>query len=118
MKITRVKTEHFRWPRHTPITNGLHTYTHSSLGLVRVETNEGIFGIGLGSLSPEVEASIVRFGSEIEGQDPLDVERLWHSMWVPKLVGRRGLTTRAISAIDIALWILEPRWQACPCTSC
>ena len=27
-------------------------------------------------------------------------------MWLPKLVGRRGLSTRVISAIDIALWDL------------
>ncbi len=114
MQITRVATEHFRWPRHTPIANGLHTYTHSSLGLVRVETDAGVVGIGLGSLGAEVEAAIARFGSEIQGQDPLDVERLWHAMWVPKLVGRRGLTTRAISAIDIALWDLRAKVAGMP----
>ncbi len=38
------------------------------------------------------------------GEDPVNVERLWARMWVPKLIGRRGLTTRAISAIDIGLW--------------
>ncbi len=114
MQITSVATEHFRWPRHTPITNGLHTYTHSSLGLVRIETDEGVTGIGLGSLGPEVNAAIVRFGSELRGQDPLDVERLWHDMWVPKLVGRRGLTTRAISAIDIALWDLRSKVAGMP----
>jgi L-alanine-DL-glutamate epimerase-like enolase superfamily enzyme len=30
-------------------------------------------------------------------------------MWVPKLVGRRGLTTRAISAVDIGLWDLRAK---------
>ena len=30
-------------------------------------------------------------------------------MWVPKLVGRRGQTTRAISAIDIGLWDLRAK---------
>lgn len=114
MQITRVVTEHFRWPRHKPIANGLHTYTHSSLGLVRVETDAGVTGMGLGSLGAAVEASIARFGSEIQGRDPLDVERLWHDMWVPKLVGRRGLTTRAISAIDIALWDLRAKVAGMP----
>ena len=28
-------------------------------------------------------------------------------MWRPKLVGRRGITTRVISGIDIALWDIK-----------
>ena len=28
-------------------------------------------------------------------------------MWRPKLVGRRGITTRIISGIDIALWDIK-----------
>ena len=114
MKIVQIATELFRWPRRKPITNGLHTYTHSSLGLVRVETDQGLTGIGLGSVSSVVEAAIERFAAELIGEDPLDVERLWHAMWVPKLVGRRGLTTRAISAIDIALWDLRAKQAGMP----
>ena len=37
----------------------------------------------------------------------MNVERLWNKMWVPKMIGRRGLTTRVISGIDIALWDLR-----------
>jgi len=48
------------------------------------------------------------------GQNPLDHERLWHAMWVPKLIGRRGLTTRAISTIDIALWDLKAKAAGMP----
>ena len=35
MKITSITTEEFRWPRHTPIRNGKHTYTHSGLLALR-----------------------------------------------------------------------------------
>jgi D-arabinonate dehydratase len=35
-------------------------------------------------------------------------------MWVPKLIGRRGLTTRAISAIDIGLWDLRAKVAGLP----
>ena len=49
MKITDIVTESYSWPRAKPITNGKHTYTHSGLGLVKIETDEGITGIGLGS---------------------------------------------------------------------
>lgn len=114
MKITHILTERFRWPRHKPITNGLHTYTHSTLGVVRIETDAGLTGIGIGSLDPIVEAAIHQFAPALVGQDPLDVERHWHGMWVPKLVGRRGMTTRAISAIDIGLWDLRAKWARMP----
>lgn len=114
MRITRVVTENFRWPRHTPITNGLHTYTHSGLGLVSVETDEGLTGLGLSSQGAEIDAAIDRFGRQIQGEDPLDVERIWHALWVPKLVGRRGMTTRALSAIDIALWDIRAKVAGMP----
>lgn len=114
MKITRITTEAFRWPRHKPISNGLHTYTHSGLGLVKIETDEGITGIGLGSEGAIAEATIRHLTPMLIGEDPIDVERLWHKMWVPKLIGRRGMTTRAISAIDIGLWDIRAKVAGMP----
>ena len=87
-----------------PIRNGKHTYTHSGLGIVKIETDENVTGIGLGGTGLVGQATIEGLKHELIGEDPIDVERLWHKMWVPKIVGRRGLTTRAISAIDIGLW--------------
>ncbi|MEZ4618698.1 MAG: hypothetical protein R2867_24730 [Caldilineaceae bacterium] len=34
---------------------------------------------------------------------------MWHDLWVPKLIGRRGMTAQGISAIDIALWDLQAK---------
>src|ERR1700682_3492797 len=116
MKITSISTEEFSWPRHTPIRNGKHTYTHSGLGIVRIETDEGITGIGLGSTGLVGQATIQSLQSELIGEDPIDVERWWHKMWVPRLVGRGGLTPRAISAIDIGLWDIRAKWRGCRCT--
>jgi D-arabinonate dehydratase len=114
MKITQISTAVYRWPRHKPITNGKHTYTHAGVGLVTIETDEGITGTGLGSINPIVQAAIEHFTPQLLGEDPLDVERLWHKLWVPKLVGRCGLTTRAISAIDIGLWDLRAKVAGMP----
>ncbi len=114
MKITHIATEQFRWPRHKPITNGLHTYTHSGLGLVRIDTDAGLTGIGIGSLDATVCAAIDEFAPALIGENPLSVERLWHKMWVPKLIGRRGKTTRAISALDIGLWDLRAKAAGMP----
>jgi D-arabinonate dehydratase len=114
MKITSITTESYRWPRPKPITNGKHTYTHVTLGLVKVETDAGLVGVGLGAGHPVVEAAIAHFTPQLIGQDPRHVERIWHMLWVPKLVGRRGMTTRAISAIDIALWDLRAKVAGMP----
>ena len=41
------------------------------------------------------------------GEDPFDVERLWDIMWRSTLYyGRKGLVVHAISAVDLALWVL------------
>jgi L-alanine-DL-glutamate epimerase-like enolase superfamily enzyme len=114
MRITAIGVQEYRWPRRTPITNGKHTYTHEDLGVVRVETDEGVTGIGLGGTGLAGKATIEQLAAGLRGEDPIDVERLWHAMWVPKLVGRRGLTTRAISAIDIALWDLRAKVAGLP----
>ena len=114
MRIVDIKTEAYTWPRNTPISNGRHTYTHADLGLVKIETDAGITGIGLGGGGPVGRATIEQLKPELLGEDPIDVERLWHRMWVPKLVGRRGLTTRAISAIDIGLWDIRARVTGLP----
>jgi D-arabinonate dehydratase len=118
MKITDVRMEVYRWPRHKPIRNGLYTYTHSGVNVVIIETDEGVTGIGLsGGIqdAPEVGVAMVNhFKQVLLGRDPLDHERHWYEMWRPKLVGRRGITTRIISGIDIALWDVKGKVAGLP----
>jgi L-alanine-DL-glutamate epimerase-like enolase superfamily enzyme len=114
MKITDVTTETYRWPRRKPISNGMHTYTHTGLRLVKIQTDEGTTGVGVCAINGIIQATIEHLKPELIGEDPIDVERLWHKMWIPKLVGRRGMTTRAISGIDIALWDLRAKVAGLP----
>jgi D-arabinonate dehydratase len=114
MKITGITTEQYRWPLARPIANGKHTSTHAGLALVKIETDEGITGIGLGGAGAVGQATIETLTPQLIGEDPIDVERLWHKMWVPKLIGRRGLTTRTISAIDIGLWDIRAKVAGLP----
>ena len=112
MKITNVSYESYRWPRPRPIRNGKYTYTHGGLNVVKIATDEGVTGIGLGGggLSQAVNREMVAaFAPLLVGEDPICVERLWDKMWKPKLVGRRGISTRVISALDIALWDIRGR---------
>ena len=114
MKITGIAFEEYRWPRTKPITNGRHTYTHVDYALVRIATDDGVTGIGLGHGGAIERAAIAHLAPLLIGADPVDVERIWHRMWVPKLTGRRGLVTRAISAIDIGLWDLRGKIAGLP----
>jgi L-alanine-DL-glutamate epimerase-like enolase superfamily enzyme len=114
LKITSVTMEEYRWPRARPITNGKHTYTHVNYALVKIATDEGITGIGLGHGGSIERATVEQLAPLLLGEDPVRVERLWARMWVPKLIGRRGITTRAISAIDIGLWDIRAKLAGLP----
>lgn len=114
MKITKIGTREYRWPRHKPIANGKHTYTHVNFAVVEIETDDGITGVGLGGAGRIERATIEHLTPLLIGEDPIDVERLWHKLWVPKLVGRRGLTTRAIAALDIGLWDIRAKYARLP----
>src|SRR4051812_50092915 len=104
MKITNITTETFRWPRKVTISNGKHTYTHSGMRLVKIETDEGTTGVGVCAVQSIIQATIEHLTPLLIGEDPIDVERLWHKMWVPKLIGRRDMTTRAIGGGEHAPW--------------
>ncbi len=117
-KITNITGECYRWPRRQPMSNGLYTYSLTGLNVVSIETDDGVTGVGLASgihEAPDVNMSILEYLKKgLIGKDPLDNERHWYNMWRPKLVGRRGITTRVISGIDIALWDLKAKLANMP----
>ena len=103
MRITEITHRTYQWPRRKPIRNGMFTYTNVTLSVVEIETDAGLVGLGLGGVNHSL---LEQFKPLLIGEDPVNVERLWHALWVPKLVGRRGTETRTISSLDIALWDL------------
>ena len=110
MKITKVSTEKYKWPKAKPIQNGKTTFTHNSLNLVCIETDEGITGYGT-----SYELNFVdRLGALLIGEDPLNNEKLWKRMYVPKFLGRKGNSLWSISAIDIALWDIRGKYYNTP----
>jgi len=89
--------------------------------LVKVHTDEGIFGIGESDSSPLVIKSLIEtpnsnlacFGLKelLIGEDPLEIQYLWDKMYTySNYVGRRGAGIHAISAIDIALWDIKGKY--------
>lgn len=126
MRITRVtatkirapKPQQASWLSESVVANPMSIYpaykdrrsswnAHWGEVLVRIETDEGIVGVGANAPAPAQPLIAEHFNQLLKGQDPFDVERLWDQMWRSSLpYGRKGLPIMAISAVDVALWDL------------
>lgn len=74
---------------------------------VRIETDSGISGVGEGSGWPKlVAAGIADLGTLVIGEDPRNIDALWHRMFTAQMGhGQTGTPgSGAIAAIDMALW--------------
>lgn len=112
--ITSISSATYSWPREQPISNGLHTYSHVTMAITKVETNVGVTGFGVGRNNPGENALRKQFAEKLIGVDPTMTEWVWKEFWVPKLYGRRGLETRALSSIDLALWDIKGKLAGLP----
>lgn len=106
IKIRDIQCQVVRIPLRQPTAFSTKVITAREYTIVRVITDEGITGIGYsfgGRLVKEGVLSILK--DLVIGEDPFDVERIWHKMFYNTLLpGRRGAIIRGISCIDIALW--------------
>ncbi|MCL6598825.1 MAG: hypothetical protein K6T81_08790 [Alicyclobacillus macrosporangiidus] len=89
--------------------------TRRGATIVQVLTDEGLVGWGealcMGLQSPVIASATVRstLGPLVIGEDPTNVEVLWHRMYNHvRDYGAKGAVVGAISAIDIALWLVQP----------
>ena len=74
--------------------------------IVKVETDEGLYGWGESGLSSRelaVEGVIRHFREFLIGQDPLNIGALWQAMYRSNYFEGGRVLAAAISAIDIAL---------------
>lgn len=86
---------------------------------VRLEAENGEIGWGETWFAPETCGSLIRstLASKVLGADALAPATLWRALDAQRGFDRRGLTTMAISAIDVAAWDLagrlrgEPVWR-------
>ena len=86
--------------------------------LVRIETDEGIEGVGATAPGPAKLLIEQHFAKLLVGQDPFAIELLWDQLFRSSLpYGRKGLPIMAISAVDVALWDIvgkttgQPVWR-------
>ncbi len=77
--------------------------------VVRVRTSDDVEGIGQAESPSLVIDAVIRtrggLADLLNGEDPMQVERLWQKMYNGTgLWGRRGVTIAAIGAVETALW--------------
>lgn len=115
MKITRITARGYRLPLRERMVSARVTMTHRELVLLTMETDAGITGTGwcttagVGGMAAKalIDAYLA---PTLIGEDPRNIERLWRRTWMEcHAAGPGGITTLALSAIDIALWDIKAK---------
>lgn len=90
---------------------------HRNLCLVKVETDEGIFGWGESGLSSRelaVTGAVNHYRNFLIGRDVREIGAAWQEMYRSQYFEGGRVLTAAISAIDIALWDIAGKTLGVP----
>jgi L-talarate/galactarate dehydratase len=84
-----------------------------------IESEGGLHGLGVSyskrAGGPGLYAHAKEIASNLIGEDPSDIARLWTKLvWAGASVGRSGLATQAMAAFDIALWDMKAKRAGLP----
>ena len=119
--ISKVEVERYLVPLAEVLTDAKHgDHTHFELIVCRVFSDDGYEGVGYtytGGKGGQAIKSLIEFdlaGFLLDKQDS-QIENLWQDMnWHLHYVGRGGLVSFAVSAVDIALWDIRCKRAALP----
>lgn len=103
MKITKLETI---WIDDQPNTLWL-----------RIHTDDGLIGLGETFYVPRAVSAVIHdvFSVLLLGRSPLDIENHWQNMFsTVNFFGFAGTETRAISAVDVALWDILGQYTGQP----
>ena len=84
---------------------------------VKVETDEGIYGLGEAGVIRRgtAIAEVIRsFSPDVIGQDPFRIEHLWQVMFRGGFFPGGVVQSSAVSAVDIALWDIKGKALGVP----
>jgi galactonate dehydratase len=84
---------------------------------VVVETDEGVTGVGEGSLPGHpraVAAAVEEYRDCVVGQDPARIQHLWQLMYRQPFFRSGAVTLSAMSAIEQALWDIKGKVAGLP----
>ena len=113
-KIIAIKPALYRVPLAEVLTDAKHgDHTHFELVTAQIETDDGLIGTGYSYTGGRGGSAVLAMLQSdlvplLEGKDSAEVEQLYDDMqWHVHYVGRGGVASFAISALDIALWDLR-----------
>ena len=96
----------------------LKTFVHSSGNtFVKVDTDEGLYGIGEAGLKRRglaIGEVVKGFEPDVVGADPSRIEHLWQTMFRGGFFPGGVVQSAAVSAVDIALWGLRGKALGVP----
>jgi L-talarate/galactarate dehydratase len=113
MKIKSIRSQVARVPLDEPLAGGpLYFRSHNQFVTLRMETDDGIEGIGVtffgGALSATLKHAVDQLGDLVIGEDPRRIEAIVQKLRIAGgSSGPGGILTLAISAIDMALWDIK-----------
>jgi L-alanine-DL-glutamate epimerase-like enolase superfamily enzyme len=124
-RIRHLTISHVVLPLDTPVsdakvlTGRQKPLTETVLLFVEVSTEQGLEGMGFSyskrAGGPAQYAHLAEIADVALGQDPSDIDRIYQSLlWAGASVGRSGVATQAIAALDVALWDLKARRAGLP----
>ena len=106
MRITNIEGFNLSSPLERPFGWSNGWISARVVGLLKIETDEGITGWGEGYVGARGDFVNQLFGDMLVGADPLNRNALWQGMFGRVYNGNNagGFGGSAISAVDIALW--------------
>lgn len=123
--IRQIRLSHVVLPLPNPVsdakvlTGRQKPLTETVLLFAEVSTEQGFEGMGFSyskrAGGPSQYTHLAEIADVAIGQDPSDIERIYQSLlWAGASVGRSGVATQAIAALDVALWDLKARRAGLP----
>lgn len=115
MKITKLETIALAYPTKKPFFNAIGKSTQRCCLIVRIQTDEGIVGIGEAAFygGPMVSTITVlekEIAPKLIGLDPMNTEYIWSKLYFDAFQhSRSGIFICALSGVDIALWDIKAK---------
>lgn len=105
MKITQVLADNIRIPLKRPVKNSAFSFDSCEYTVVRIQTDSGIEGWSFVFGMPLTKNMVEMLTPLLIGEE-IEIKRLWNKLYgsLKARFDRGGISMRAISAIDIALW--------------
>lgn len=113
--IDRLEVESYKVPTEVPESDGTLQWNHTNLSIVTAQA-QGKRGIGY-TFAGHAAASLVHgvLNETIKGMDPMSPPAAYWALWKRiRNMGRPGICSMAISAVDCALWDLKARLLEMP----